>query len=91
MRTKQCKLICRLPCLAVEPIRLEFLMPSRILIGGRVLWKSPDLACFAQFDGFTSFDEMASFWERVHLANTPAFSGVHIRWLPLPTGLDVEQ
>lgn len=84
MRTKQCKLICRLPCLAVEPLELVLRDPQSVRIGGRrILVRVDDLHIFAAFDGFRNFSEMIEFWRQEH-DDLDTFSGVHIRWLPLP-------
>lgn len=84
MRTKHCKLIARKTCLAVDPIRLDFLADS-VEIGALVI-DGDALDLFAVFDGFPSWEVMARFWrlDRSRQEASPLFSGVHIRWLPLP-------
>jgi hypothetical protein len=91
MRTKQCRLICRLPCRAVEPIRLEFRpsgFSSAVIVGKSGLHEPRDLDRFARFDGFADFDAMRVFWYEEHGA-VPFFEGFHIRWLDLPAELQV--
>jgi hypothetical protein len=82
MRTKHCRLITRKRCIAVDPIVMRFTMPTKIVLGERVLWSGPALAAFAVFDGFADFDEMRAFWEE-----RDGFSGYHIRWLELPEAI----
>jgi hypothetical protein len=85
MRTKQCRLIARKTCVAVEPITLNFVSfgVGYIICGARCLRRQTELDAFAAFDGFQSFTEMAEFWAETHAADK--FHGWHIRWLPLPS------
>lgn len=84
MRTKQCQLIARKTCVAVERITVDF-HRCRITLGEgpggmRALIQSDaGLNRFAVFDGFAYFIEMSEFWPAVE-----RFEGWHIRWLPLP-------
>jgi hypothetical protein len=80
MRTKQCRLVARKICVESDPIVIDFKsrcvqLPAHLIRGG-------DLAVFAVFDGFASFDEMAEFWLKTH--GVPRFCGRHVRWLPWP-------
>jgi hypothetical protein len=85
LRTKHCELICRLPCMAVEPVSLVLRAPQSVQVGGRrVIVRVTELDIFATFDGFHNFDEMVEFWNQEHPAVPDTFSGQHIRWLPLP-------
>ncbi len=87
MRTKRCKLICRLPCLAVEPVELILGGPQSIQVGGRrIIVSVSALDVFAAFDGFKNFADMIAFWRQEH-GEVVTFSGWHIRWLPLPEDL----
>jgi hypothetical protein len=84
MRTKQCRLITRKTCVAVEPITLNFVGfgVGYIICGARCLRRPPELDAFAAFDGFQNFAEMAEFWAETHAADE--FHGWHIRWAELP-------
>ena len=89
MRTQQCRRIADKRCLAVAPILLFFGGLPEIIVGPRedgLRYRSAEsLDCFARFDGFDNFDQMAGFWD------SDAFNGWHIRWLPLPLDLDPSQ
>jgi len=87
MRTKHCRLIARKTCVAIEPIRLDFIA-ERFAIGHRRSLCESELDVFAKFDGFADFVDMAEFWKQTH--GDPWFCGWHIRWLPLPEGLTDE-
>jgi hypothetical protein len=88
MRTKHCKLVARVPCIAVEPVRLVF---SRR--GASELFRVADqlippaaMERFAQADGFPSVEAMARFWWAEHPpeeGDTLDFTGVVICWTPL--------
>jgi hypothetical protein len=80
--TRQCKLIARKICVAVEPIVISFATRSICLLDHARSIDFDDLERFARFDGFDSFDEMAEFWKP-----ELAFNGWHIRWSPLPAGI----
>lgn len=82
MRTKQCQRICDRRCIAVEPIVLNF-VTDQALVGGLVIWEPSKLSIFARFDGFEEWNAMRTFW-----AGTQRFDGWHIRWLPLPEGIE---
>jgi hypothetical protein len=84
MRTKQCRLITRMICLAVDPITINFVACNVgyiIIRGTRCLERPTELDAFAAFDGFQNFAEMAKFWAETHAADK--FHGWHIRWLEL--------
>jgi hypothetical protein len=86
MRTRQCRLIGRKTCVAVEPIRLDFIA-ERFHLRGRSanefrIVEGDDLDAFARFDGFEDFKAMADFWQNTH--GDPDFDGWHIRWMALP-------
>jgi uncharacterized protein YqfB (UPF0267 family) len=84
MRTKQCRLVARKECLAVVSIMLDFRRRIFTLDDASFVGMEPaELDALARFDGFASFDEMASFWTDVD-----HFEGWHIRWLPLPADLE---
>lgn len=81
MRTRQCRLIARSVCAAVDPIQLFFHDTPRVLVG------TPDqrreianLDAFAQGDGFANWDEMAAFWRAVHTSRLGPWTGLWIRW-----------
>ena len=90
MRTKHCKLVARVPCLEVAPIRIE--LPRARQVPEVMVFK-PDgdlarhiltpraLQNFAQADGFRDFDEMHAFWCAEH-PGVDTFHGVLIRWKP---------
>jgi hypothetical protein len=83
MRTKQCRLITRETCIAVDPISLDlFYWQVSWSCTQRWIKRTTDLDALAVFDGFQSFAEMQDFWLRTHHATV--FRGWHIRWLPLP-------
>jgi len=83
MRTKQCRKIAEKTCLAVEPVRLDFLR-DRITVGGIAFWSLHALHLFARFDGFETYPDMANFWRETHGSGGMDFEGWHIRWLELP-------
>jgi len=80
MRTKQCQLITRTTCIAIEPIELDFEFHFIRWPQARVIVSTTDLDALAVFDGFQSFEAMEDFWLTTHHA--PQFQGWHIRWLP---------
>ena len=87
MRTKNCRRIADRKCLAVEEIRLDFLLSGIQFGNGQGIFGSDRLDDFAAFDGFESWPEMAAFF-RGHSKNIiDSFQGWHIRWLPLPPTL----
>lgn len=82
MRTKQCRLIARKICIAVEPITLVFDPGWWIRIGTleeHIDTRGEALNAFARFDGFENWADMQRFW-----AGSRNFTGWHIRWMPLP-------
>ncbi|GJD72603.1 ASCH domain-containing protein [Methylobacterium goesingense] len=88
MRTKHCRLVARVPCIAVEPVRLVFSRrgPSELFeIAGTPL--SPrKMIRFAHADGFDSLDAMNRCWWAEHPpeeGDTLDFTGVVICWTPL--------
>ncbi len=88
MRTRNCRLIGSRTCLAVEPITLGLGRYPAVKLGGRwTILDGPRLTLFAQFDGFADWNELLTFWFAAHGA-IESFSGMHIRWLPLPADLE---
>ena len=90
MRTKHCKLVARVPCIAVEPVRLVFSRrgASELFRVADQLIPPASLERFAQADGFPSVEAMARFWWAEHPpeeGDTLDFTGVAIRWTPLAT------
>ena len=85
MRTKHCKLIAEAICESAGPIVLDFNDEQVRTEGPGGLsistYRMQDLDDFARSDGFTGWDDMRSFWERVH--QTSYFQGVIIRWAPV--------
>jgi uncharacterized protein YqfB (UPF0267 family) len=83
MRTKQCRLIARKTCLAVEPITLDFVTRSVTWQGGedRLIRSREELDDFAAFDGFRSFTELSEFWVATH-GRPERWHGWHILWAP---------
>lgn len=78
MRTKQCKLIGRAPCLSVWPVTLILReVHSVVLEGFREIYG--DLDTFARADGFKDWGELAGFWADNH-PGVEIFDGVLIRW-----------
>jgi hypothetical protein len=82
MRTRQCRLIARRTCIAIEPISLDFFYGQVAWPDDRWIKRTTDLDALAVFDGFRSFAEMQDFWLQTH--NASVFHGWHIRWLALP-------
>lgn len=79
MRTKQCELLGRFPCVKVEDILIaRFAGDFEIKIDGVPLDASEKEA-LARRDGFASLAEMAEFWERAH-PRTVFFRGDVIHW-----------
>lgn len=96
MRTKQCRLIAERRCLATDPIWLDFKrdevlywignvseLPRLTLSGSRLL------DTFAVYDGFERWDALTEFWRRTPGSKLDHFIGWHIRWLPLPSLIDL--
>ncbi|MCJ2128201.1 hypothetical protein [Methylobacterium sp. E-045] len=81
MRTRQCRLIARVPCIAVYPCRLDFGLRMVFANDGWIR-TDKDLDAFAVLDGFRSWDEMRVFWRAEH-PDVSVFRGVLIRWTPL--------
>jgi hypothetical protein len=84
MRTKQCKLITRVTCESVQPIRLSFSGRggSAIIAGGTGLEIIENLEEFARSDGFENWIAMRNFWWHEHGAFN-GFEGVLITWRPI--------
>lgn len=88
IRTKQCQLIARRQCVAVEPIILNFAAAMITFYCRGARFDQPkDLHAFARFDGFSTWRELVSFWHQQHGCGQGFFVGWHIRWLPLPNDL----
>jgi hypothetical protein len=51
MRTRQCRLITRQTCLAVDAISPDFAARGIEWPDGRLLYRAPELDAFAAFDG----------------------------------------
>ncbi|MDO9443068.1 MAG: hypothetical protein Q7T73_19485 [Beijerinckiaceae bacterium] len=81
MRTRQCRLIARVPCITVYPCRLDFGL-RMVFANDRWIRTDKDLDAFAVLDGFRSWDVMGAFWRAEH-PDVSAFEGVLIRWTPL--------
>ena len=81
MRTRQCRLVARATCEAVQPVTLH--LADRIVRLDDV-FLTGHAACdrFAQRDGFEDWTDLTSFWAAQH-PRTSLFSGVLVRWLPL--------
>jgi hypothetical protein len=81
MRTRHCRLLARVTCAAVEPVRLCFSAHGAaelFEVGGKLL--HPDsMETFARADGFQSIEDMAGFWRAEH-PGIDEFEGVLIRW-----------
>ena len=91
MRTKHCKLVARVPCVAVERVHIELPRrkhPPSIIVNdldGNFITGATwgvTLDDFAQRDGFRDFDEMVAYWRENH-PGQESFRGVLIRWTPL--------
>lgn len=81
MRTRQCRLIARVPCIAVSPCRID-VQAHLVFANDNWARTARDLDAFAIRDGFRSWDEMVAFWRAQHSAITD-FRGVLIQWTPL--------
>src|SRR6266702_6904635 len=79
MRTVQCALIMRSPCIAVLPIALYFKGATRVIAGGKTWRAAKALDSFARFDGFGDFADMATFWRETH--DKKEFRGNWSKWL----------
>ncbi len=82
MRTRQCRLIARKTCIAVDPIMLDF-GRRQIIVGGLIVRGDEPIGAFARFDGFPDFSEMRRFWCG-DAAFSMVFEGWHIRWSAFP-------
>ena len=81
MRTKHCKLIARVACEIVSPVRLVFDATGgaqAFEVDGRLLLE-PAMLTFARADGFNSIEDMAAFWRAEH-PGIDDFRGWVIRW-----------
>lgn len=83
-RTRHCRLIGRVRCISVQPIKI--ITPSsgflQIRIDGEeidMLWGG--IEHFARQDGFANAIDMWDFWNTTH--GLGEFSGVLLRWAPL--------
>lgn len=84
MRTKHCRLLARVTCAAVEPVRLCFSARGAaelFEVNGSLLAPS-GMEAFARADGFQSVEDMARFWRAEH-PDLDEFEGVLIRWTPV--------
>jgi hypothetical protein len=81
MRTKYCSLIGRSACLFVLPITI-YIEKSRIEMPGEAHRTGRSLDLFAQYDGFSDWLDMRSFWHEQH-PGVQVFDGVLIRWEPI--------
>lgn len=89
MRTRQCRLIARKTCIAVEPVELLMgIFHPAVHFSGRCqhLAGAAKLDAFACFDGFDDWADMKAFWRKTHEASH--FQGWHIRWMKLPAILE---
>lgn len=88
MRTKQCKLIARAPCIGSWPINLWFAGFDRVVIGARLVEidRPRELDAFAVKDGFADWADMKGFWLDEH-ETVDQFSGVLARWRPIGAAL----
>jgi hypothetical protein len=79
MRTKNCRLIGRAECVAVNPIRIDFAREV-ITIGacGKIAGTT-NLNRFAVMDGFEDFLAMRDFWRENHDISKP-WEGIIIEW-----------
>lgn len=78
MRTKQCRLIARAPCLYVSPIKIS-LARDTVDYRRNHLTKARELDKFARADGFADFADMRRFWHEEH-ATTSLFKGKIVEW-----------
>ena len=78
MRTRQCALIGRSVCEAVEPVRIG-VEDGWIQVGQLMKLFRNLTDAFAQADGFADWPDMQAFWRREH-PGVPVFAGVLIRW-----------
>ncbi|WP_407528391.1 hypothetical protein [Methylobacterium oryzisoli] len=88
MRTKHCRLLARVTCREVVPVRLCFSRHGAaelIRIGDRLM-ATALLDAFARQDGFQDIGDMARFWWAEHPpaeGDTLTFEGVLITWTPI--------
>ena len=87
MRTKHCKLVARVPCIAVEPVRLVFSRrgASELFRVANQTIAPAAMERFAQADGFPSVEAMARFWWAEHPSeerDTLDFTGVVVANAP---------
>jgi hypothetical protein len=80
MRTVQCALIMRTPCIAVLPIALYLKGRTRIVAAGQVWRGAKALDRFARFDGFGDFADMRDFWREEYEA-LKDFHGNWTKWV----------
>lgn len=79
MRTKQCRLIAKATCIAVDQVLLDFTAYGVVRINGIVLFSDAKMQEFARSDGFASWSDMRAFWRENH-PGVDRFEGVIIRW-----------
>jgi hypothetical protein len=84
MRTKNCRLIGRARCTAVEDIQIDArsLDHFGVRLNGCNWLRRPKLQAFARADGFADVADMLDFWKAEH-PNVALFDGVIIHWEPL--------
>ena len=84
MRTKRCRLIARVTCLDVTPVRLCFSRhgAAELMEFGGAFLTPASMERFAQADGFASVADMAAFWFEQHRRDGDEidFRGVVIAW-----------
>lgn len=86
MRTRQCRLITRAKCFSVHDIELFVYSACLIDVAVDSVPFDGSMNDFAIADGFTGLADMWDFWTSVH--GWGAFSGVLLRWAPLPRNPD---
>lgn len=85
MRTRQCRLLGRAVCVAVAPIRLDFINDQVEIDGDHPIIARRLLDVFARQDGFDDWADLCRFWTDTH--ETPeSFSGVLIIWDAIEAG-----
>ncbi len=85
MRTKHCRLIKRVHCAGVSPIKIGVAAGWVEIVGshdGRafIIRRQDSLDSFARRDGFADWDDMRQFWRETH-PDVDVFSGVLITWV----------
>lgn len=79
MRTKQCRLLCKVNCVAVRGILIKY--DEGVVLGKAEVYLSDRADAFARGDGFADFSDMADWFRTAYGGDS--FLGQLIQWSQL--------